>query len=80
MLATASRASSATLQSKDLRSPIAIFIGSEGAGLSDEILKAADASISIPISGQVDSLNAAVAAAILLYEAARQRQTESLMK
>ncbi|MGB6266168.1 MAG: RNA methyltransferase [Candidatus Acidiferrales bacterium] len=80
VLATASRASAASRQSKDLRSPIAIFIGSEGAGLSDDILKAADASISIPISGQVDSLNAAVAAAVLLYEVARQRQAESLIK
>jgi TrmH family RNA methyltransferase len=57
-----------------LRGPAAIFIGSEGAGLSHEILHAADATLSIPMSKSVESLNAAIAASLLLYEAARQRK------
>lgn len=57
-----------------LREPAAIFIGSEGAGLAPEIEHAADARISIPMSEPVESLNAAVAASLLLYEAARRRR------
>jgi TrmH family RNA methyltransferase len=58
----------------DLRDPVAIFIGSEGSGLPAEVTRAADAVISIPTSGAVESLNAGVAASIVLYEAARQRK------
>jgi RNA methyltransferase, TrmH family len=58
----------------NLQGPAAIFIGNEGAGLPPEVLKAADATISIPISGDVDSLNAGVAASVILFEAARQRR------
>jgi RNA methyltransferase, TrmH family len=61
--------------SPDLRQPCAIFIGSEGAGLPAEVESAADMRISIPISDAVESLNAGVAASVLLYEAARQRKT-----
>ncbi len=49
----------------------AILIGNEGNGLSDEISKVADRLIKIPMCGQVESLNASVAAAILMYEAAK---------
>jgi RNA methyltransferase, TrmH family len=58
----------------DLRDSAAIFIGSEGAGLPPEVEHAADARISIPISQSVESLNAGIAASIVLYEAARQRK------
>jgi TrmH family RNA methyltransferase len=51
----------------------ALFVGGEGAGLTPEIERAADALIRIPLSANVESLNAGVAASILLYEAARQR-------
>jgi len=54
--------------------PCAIFIGSEGHGLPPEVEHAADATISVPISEAVESLNAAVAASVVLYEAARQRR------
>ncbi len=57
----------------DLTSPCALWIGSEGAGLPPEIERETDASIRIPLRASVDSLNAGVAAAVLLYEAARQR-------
>lgn len=60
--------------SANLREPSAIFIGSEGAGLPPEVEHAADVRISIPISDAVESLNAGVAASVILYEAARQRK------
>jgi len=60
--------------SDDLRGPVALFIGNEGTGLPGEVEHAADATISIPMSEAVESLNAAVAASLVLYEAARQRR------
>jgi TrmH family RNA methyltransferase len=57
----------------DLASACALMIGNEGAGLSAELLALADARIAIPTPGRVESLNAAVAGSLLLYEAARQR-------
>lgn len=58
----------------DLRGPCALLVGNEGAGLPAEAARSADACLRIPLAAPVDSLNAAVAASILLYEAARQRQ------
>ncbi|HEY0796945.1 MAG TPA: RNA methyltransferase [Acidisarcina sp.] len=63
----------ASAASLDLTVPMAILIGNEGAGLSASLIEAADQRITIPCPGPVESLNAAVAASILLYEAARQR-------
>lgn len=57
----------------DLRGPLALVIGNEGSGIRPELLERCDRSIRIPQSGRVGSLNAAVAAGILLYEAHRQR-------
>jgi RNA methyltransferase, TrmH family len=54
--------------------PSAIFIGNEGAGLPAEVERAADARISIPMNHAVESLNAGVAASLLLYEIARNRK------
>ena len=48
-------------------------MGGEGPGLPDKVLALADARISIPMTGAVESLNVAVAAALILYEAKRQR-------
>ena len=53
--------------------PVALLVGNEGAGLPEEIERSADARIHIPIARGVESLNAAAAAAVLFYEAARQR-------
>ncbi len=53
--------------------PIALLVGNEGAGLPEEIERSADARIRIPMATGIDSLNAAAAAAVLFYEAARQR-------
>lgn len=52
----------------------AFLIGNEGTGLTDETAKLADAYIRIPMEGQVESLNAAVSASLLMYEANRQRR------
>ena len=60
------------LPKMDFRQPIAIVIGGEGAGVSTAIMAAADASLTIPMRAPVESLNVAVAAALVLYEAARQ--------
>ncbi|HTX40488.1 MAG TPA: RNA methyltransferase [Acidobacteriaceae bacterium] len=59
--------------STDLAAPAAILIGNEGSGLSPEMLERATARITIPTPGPTESLNASIAASILLYEAARQR-------
>jgi len=61
----------------DLAGPVALIIGNEGNGVADELAAKADARITIPCPGPVESLNAAVAASVLLYEAARQRATGS---
>ncbi|PYU16066.1 MAG: rRNA methyltransferase, partial [Acidobacteria bacterium] len=49
-------------------------VGNEGAGLPAEVVRSADALVRIPLAAGVNSLNAAVAASVLLYEAARQRR------
>ena len=58
----------------DLRGPAAILCGSEGPGLSDSVIAAADVRMTIPMQPPVESLNVAVAAALVVYEAARQRR------
>ena len=57
----------------DLRSPAAIVIGSEGDGMGRLVREGCDFLVSIPMKGRISSLNASAAAAILLYEALRQR-------
>jgi TrmH family RNA methyltransferase len=55
--------------------PVALLVGNEGSGLPEEIERSADARIRIPMASGVESLNAAAAAAVLFYEAARQRNS-----
>lgn len=57
----------------DMRGATAIVMGTESTGLKDEFRKAADKHIRIPMMGKLDSLNVSVSAAILLFEALRQR-------
>lgn len=57
---------------EDLRKGIALVIGNEGNGISDELMTLADVRITLPMKGGIESLNAAAAAAILMYEAVRQ--------
>jgi RNA methyltransferase, TrmH family len=63
-----------SLDQADLKSAVAIFFGNEGAGLSREVMAKMDEVVAIPHTEQVESLNAGVAASIVLYEAARQRK------
>ena len=60
----------------DWNLPLAVFIGNEGAGLPRELMHQMDETIVIPQATQVESLNAGVAASIVLYEAARSRKSE----
>lgn len=57
----------------DLTAPVALILGNEGNGVPCEMAEMADGALTIPCPGPVESLNAAVAASVLLYEAARQR-------
>ena len=72
-IVAADRSSSCSLAQADLRGPVALLIGNEAAGLPEAMAREADSRLSIPIRAGTDSLNAATAAGIFLYEAARQR-------
>ncbi|HKF51106.1 MAG TPA: RNA methyltransferase, partial [Candidatus Acidoferrales bacterium] len=61
----------------NLRAPFALLIGNEGAGLPAEVERSADALVCIQLAEPVESLNAAVAASLILYEAARQRRSNA---
>ena len=56
---------------EDLSKGVALIIGNEGSGVSDDMIKMADVKVTLPMRGRIESLNAAVAAAILMYEAVR---------
>jgi len=62
------------LDQVDLSGPLGLVVGNEGAGLPNEILSQADELVTIPHSSRVESLNAGIAASILLYETSRQRR------
>lgn len=59
---------------ENYRTPCAFLIGNEGNGLREEIAKMADTYIKIPMAGSVESLNAAIASAVLMFEVSRQRR------
>lgn len=61
------------LWSARLDGPLAIVVGAEGSGVRKGVLEHCDLRVSIPLTGRVDSLNASVSAAVLLYEVVRQR-------
>lgn len=69
----ADRRSPSTLVQADLRGSVAFLVGQEARGLKEEIVRQANRCLSIPIRPGTDSINAATAASIFLYEAARQR-------
>jgi TrmH family RNA methyltransferase len=61
----------------NLAGPVALLIGNEGNGVPSDLAARADAALTIPCPGPIESLNASVAASVLLYEAARQRSVRS---
>jgi RNA methyltransferase, TrmH family len=71
-VAATSARESVTCWEADLRPPLAVLLGSEGAGLPQEVLDAADVRVAIPMTGTAESLNLSVAAGILLYEVRRR--------
>ena len=62
-----------TVAEVNFKLPVAILMGSEGEGLDKKLLELADTTISIPMTGQTDSLNVSVSTGIVLYEASKQR-------
>ena len=72
VLATAPRGGR-SMYDLDLTQPLLVLIGGEGGGVERPVFESADAVVSIPMAGGVESLNAAVAAALIAYEARRQR-------
>ncbi len=58
----------------DLRQPVALLLGGEGGGLPPGVIQATDLTVTIPMNPPVESLNVAIATALLMYEARRQRQ------
>jgi TrmH family RNA methyltransferase len=71
--AAAVRDGGTSMDTADLTGALAIVVGGEGSGLSDATIGASDLRVSIPMAPQVESLNVATAAALLVYEARRQR-------
>ncbi len=65
-----------TLWEQDLRGPIAVVVGGEGRGLSRLVAEGCDFLVRIPMYGKVQSLNASVAGALLMYEVVRQRTVD----
>ncbi|MBI5626539.1 MAG: RNA methyltransferase [Nitrosomonadales bacterium] len=74
-LLAASLQATHSLYDSDLHGNVAFLIGNEGAGLSEGLLNLATNKITIPMQGKIESLNAAAATAICLFEAVRQRQS-----
>jgi len=66
-------ADTVSAQKVDFAGACAVMIGNEGSGLSEELLELADVRVTITCPGRVESLNAAIAGSLLLYEASRQR-------
>lgn len=72
-LATLPEATTSLFQ-LDMKQPLALLLGNEGAGLSDDLARLASHQVTIPMPGKMESLNVAAAAAVCLFEAVRQRQ------
>ncbi len=73
----ASEKADKTMYDANLKKPTALVLGSEDAGISKEVLKMCDQQLAIPLCGTIESLNVAAAAAVLLFEAVRQRVKSS---
>ncbi len=76
-LVAASAKSTDYYWSVDYRLPTALIIGNEAGGIAEELVVQADFTVAIPLQGKVESLNAAVAGAVVLYEIIRQRTVQA---
>ena len=74
VLGTAAGAGAAAIDAVDLTGPLALVVGAEGEGMREAVARRCDGLVHIPQRGRIASLNASVAGAIALYEAARQRR------
>ena len=72
-VAAATEKSRKLLYDADFRRPTAIVMGAEDTGVSREVLKLCDEQLAIPMIGRIESLNVSAAAAVMLFEAVRQR-------
>ncbi len=79
-IVAATPAASIVYTDVDLRAPTAIVVGAEDKGLSQAWLDAADLNVRIPMAGQLNSLNVSASAAVLLYEAVRQRHQGAIFQ
>ena len=75
-IVAATERSDKTYVEADFSGPVAIIVGSEGKGISREYLELCDDKVSIPVLGDISSLNVSVAAGILMYEVFRQRKNQ----
>ena len=64
----------AVLYDADMTGPLAIVLGSEGKGISKAMLDLCDEKVSVPMAGEISSLNVSSAASVMIYEAVRQRR------
>lgn len=78
LLATTAGRGGVVYTQADLARPFALLIGQEGSGVAPELAGRADLALTVPMAGAVESLNAAAAAAVILFEAARQRAPRPL--
>lgn len=69
----ATEKSNKTIYQKDLKMPLAVIMGSEGRGISESVLRLSDLRASLPLLGEINSLNVSVACGAILYEVIRQR-------
>lgn len=76
-LVAATEKSATDIYDSELIGPLAVIMGSEGDGVSEEYLKQADMNIKIPLKGDIDSLNVSVAVGVFLFEILRQRQLQT---
>jgi 23S rRNA (guanosine2251-2'-O)-methyltransferase len=74
MIAGVTEKGADTPYATELKGPLAIVMGSEEDGISDEIIRQCDHLIQIPMQGKINSLNVSVATGMILYEVARQRK------
>ncbi len=72
-IVAASEKSQTLIYDADFTKPTAIIMGSEDRGVSNEVMKMCDVTLSIPLKGQIESLNVGAAAAVMLFEVVRQR-------